>query len=56
VFESLGDFNEHRRVLRYDVSPAALEDLNDDGVIDSADDALLMPDDDFGFNEGIELL
>lgn len=56
VFESLGDFNEHRRVLRYDVTPDALTDINNDGQIDAADDALLMPDDDFGFNEGIELL
>jgi hypothetical protein len=56
VFESLGDFNQHKRVLKYEVSPAAKEDLNDDDVIDSADDALIMPDDDFGFNEGIELL
>lgn len=56
VFENLGDFNQHRRVLRYDVTPEALEDLNSDGVINQLDDELLMPDDDFGFNEGIELL
>ena len=56
VFETLGDLQEHRRNLRYDVTPRALEDLNNDNVIDSLDDALLMPGDDFGFNEGIELL
>lgn len=56
VFENLGDFNQHRRVLRYDVTPEALEDLNNDGVVNQLDDELLMPDDDFGFNEGIELL
>lgn len=56
VFETLGDFQEHRRILRYDVEPKATEDMNDDGVIDSDDDLLLMPGDDFGFNEGIELL
>jgi hypothetical protein len=56
VFETLGDFNEHKRALRYDVTPRALEDLNDDDVINSTDDAFLMPGDDFGFNEGIELL
>jgi uncharacterized protein (DUF2141 family) len=42
--------------MRYDVTPKALDDLDGDGNIDSDDDALLMPDDDFGFNEGIELL
>ena len=56
VFENVGDIETHRRTLRYDVTPRALEDLNDDNVIDSQDDLLLMPGDDFGFNEGIELL
>jgi hypothetical protein len=41
------------RQLQYEVSPKALEDKNNDGVINAADDALLQPDDDFGFNEGI---
>ena len=56
VFESLGDFNEHKRTLRYDVTPRALDDQDNDGDIDATDDSLLMPDDDFGFNEGITLL
>lgn len=56
VFESLGDFNEHKRILRYDVTPKALTDQDADGDIDTTDDSLLMPDDDFGFNEGITLL
>jgi len=56
VFESLGDFQEHRRTVRYDATPKALDDLDGDGNIDSDDNALLMPDDDFGFNEGITLL
>ena len=56
VFESLGDLQQHRRALRYDVSVQALSDMNDDGIINSTDNSLLMPDDDFGFNEGIELL
>jgi hypothetical protein len=56
VFESIGDLDQHKRYLRYDVSPQALEDENGDGVIDSDDDLLLMPGDDFGFNEGIEYL
>lgn len=56
VFESIGDFQEHRRAVRYDVTPRALTDQDADGDIDNTDDLLLMPDDDFGFNEGITLL
>jgi hypothetical protein len=56
VYESLGDYNEHRRNLRIDVTPRALTDLDGDNDIDVDDDALVMPDDDFGFNEGITLL
>ena len=37
--------------MRYTATPKALTDQNDDGVINAADDALLGPDDDFGFNE-----
>lgn len=40
-----------RREMRYTATPDALEDKNSDGVINSADDALLGPNDDFGFNE-----
>ncbi len=39
------------RYIRYSATPKALEDLNDDGQINSADDLLVEPDDDFGFNE-----
>lgn len=56
VYESLGDYQQHRRTLRYDVEPKALTDINSDGVVDSADDALIMPDDDFGFSEGYTFL
>lgn len=56
VFETLGDFQEHRRAVRYDITPKALTDQDGDNDVDTADDALLMPDDDFGFNEGITLL
>ena len=31
-------------------------DINEDGVIDTADDVLVDGGDDFGFNEGIEFL
>jgi hypothetical protein len=40
-----------KREMRYIATPKALTDQNDDGVINAADDALLGPDDDFGFNE-----
>lgn len=56
VYETLGDLQQSRRTLRYDVSTQALEDMDNDGDIDNTDNSLLMPDDDFGFNEGITLL
>ena len=40
-----------KREMRYTATPKALTDQNDDGVVNAADDALLGPDDDFGFNE-----
>ena len=49
----IGDRNTNARVMEYNVQPKALEDKNNDGTINAADDALLQPDDDFGFNEGI---
>jgi len=56
VFESIGDLDQHRRTIKYTVEPDAISDQNNDGVINNLDDALLMPGDDFGFNEGIEIL
>jgi hypothetical protein len=56
VFESIGDLDQHKRTIKYTVEPNAITDLNDDGIVDNLDDALLMPGDDFGFNEGIEIL
>jgi hypothetical protein len=56
VFESIGDLDQHKRTIKYTVEPSAITDLNDDGIVDNLDDALLMPGDDFGFNEGIEIL
>ncbi len=49
----IGDKDTNARALEYNVTPKALEDKNTDGVINAADDALLEPDDDFGFNEGM---
>ncbi len=56
IYETLGDLQQSRRTLRYDVTAQALTDQDADGDIDSTDNSLLMPDDDFGFNEGIILL
>ena len=39
------------RYITYSATPKALEDLNSDGVIDTLDDELVEPDDNFGFNE-----
>ena len=45
-----------KREMRYTVTPKALEDKNNDGVIDSIDHGLLQPGDSFGFDEGWEFL
>jgi hypothetical protein len=56
VYETLGDNDTNRRNARFTYTPKALEDKNSDGVIDEVDDALILSTDDFGFNEGIDLL
>jgi hypothetical protein len=43
-----------KREMRYRVEARALEDKNNDGVINSIDDGLLQPGDSFGFDEGWE--
>ena len=43
-----------KREMRYTVTPKATTDLNADNVIDTVDDALVGPGDDFGFSEGLE--
>lgn len=43
-----------KREVRYTVTPKALQDYNDDGLIDSTDDDLIEYGDDFGFNDTIE--
>lgn len=45
-----------RREMRYTVEPIAKVDKNNDGVIDAADKPLLMPGDNFGFDEEWEFL
>ena len=52
---TMGD-TSRRKDTRLTYTPKALEDKNTDGVIDALDDALVQPDDNFGFNEGFEVL
>ena len=40
--------------MRYTVTPTATKDYNSDGAIDSNDNALIVPGDDFGFSETSE--
>ena len=56
IYETVGDLQESKRNARFSYSPKALEDYNEDGAITPADDAFVMPDDDFGFNGTIDLL
>jgi len=42
-----------KREVRYTATPKALQDYNDDSVVDSADDPLIQFGDDFGFNEEV---
>jgi hypothetical protein len=42
-----------KREVRYTVTPKALQDYNNDSVINSADDPLIPYGDDFGFNDEI---
>jgi hypothetical protein len=42
-----------KREVRYTVTPKALEDYNNDNVVNSDDDPLIPYGDDFGFNEEI---
>ena len=56
VYETVGDPNTSKRNAVLTYTPKALEDKNNDGVIDASDDALVISTDDFGFSEGIELL
>ena len=45
-----------KREMRYTVEPVAKVDKNNDGVIDAADKPLLLPGDNFGFDEEWEFL
>jgi hypothetical protein len=56
IYETVGDLEQSKRNAKYTYTPQALEDKNNDGVIDALDDALVTADDDFGFNGTIDLL
>jgi hypothetical protein len=56
IYESIGDLNNNRRNSVLNYTPKALTDQDGDGDVDAVDDLLLTAEDDFGFNEGIELL
>lgn len=43
-----------KREVRYTATPKALKDYNDDGLVNSGDDPLIIPGDDFGFNEEVQ--
>ena len=42
--------------MRYTATPTATKDYNSDGAIDSDDNALIVPGDDFGFSEQLNSL
>ena len=48
--------NTATREMRYTATPKAVKDYNADNIINSADDALIEPGDDFGFNENWDIL
>jgi hypothetical protein len=48
------DKQNAKREMRYTATPKALKDYNNDGLINAADDPLIIPGDNFGFNEGLE--
>jgi hypothetical protein len=56
IYETVGDLNQSKRNARFAYTPKALEDNNNDGIVNQLDDPYVTPDDDFGFNEEINLL
>lgn len=56
IYETVGDAAQSKRNAQFTYSPEALEDKNDDGVINALDNALVTADDDFGFSGEIDLL
>ena len=56
IIETIGDQNVNKRHVELTYTPKAKTDINQDGQITVADDALVTADDDFGFNEGMNFL
>ena len=56
IIETIGDKAVNKRHVELSYTPKAKTDLNADGQVTAADDALVTADDDFGFNEGFEFL
>jgi len=56
IIETIGDTNVNKRQVKLSYTPKAKTDINQDGQVTAADDALVTADDDFGFNEGFEFL
>ncbi len=56
IIETIGDQNVGKRTVELSYTPKAKTDINQDGQVDAADDALVTADDDFGFNEGMNFL
>ena len=56
IIETIGDQNVNKRHVELTYTPKAKTDINQDGQITAADDALVTADDDFGFNEGMNFL
>ena len=51
-----GDTAVNKRHVELSYTPKAKTDINQDGQVTAADDALVTADDDFGFNEGMTFL
>ena len=56
IIETIGDKQVNKRHVERTYTPKAKTDLNQDGQVTAADDALVTAADDFGFNEGVEFL
>ena len=56
IIETIGDTAVNKRHAELTYTPKAKTDINQDGQVTAADDALVTADDDFGFNEGFEFL
>ena len=56
IIETIGDRNVGKRNVERTYTPKAKTDINQDGQVTAADDALVTADDDFGFNEGMSFL